>query len=333
MNKKRWVSIAVIIVLLVVYIRTDVVLTGAKTGTTKEKLGDPLSLLSSKSPFSIETYQEGLGQTIAILNVDGTIEDSGNALSAGTNTFDYQLFLQEVENAFKNSEIKAIILAVDSPGGGVYESDQIYQKLKSLKDIYQKPLVVSMGSMAASGGYYISMPADKILANRFTMTGSIGVIMSTYNYSQLADKWGIEELVFKSGKNKDILNPMRDTTQEEMQIMQGIIDEYYGYFVDVVVKGRKMDRQAVISIADGRVYTASQAKSLGLIDQIGDLDGAITEAAKMINETNPKVIKYKKDDRFNLNTLLSLPLSRLDFSGIKEELQNSAVPTAMYLYR
>ncbi|AFQ45166.1 signal peptide peptidase SppA [Desulfosporosinus meridiei] len=332
MNKKRWVSIAVIIVLLVVYIRTDVVSTGEKTGTTTGKLGDPLSMLSSKSPFSTETYQEGLGQTIAILNVDGTIE-SGNALSAGTNTFDQQVFLQEVENAFKNPEIKAIILAVDSPGGGVYESDQIYQKLKSLKDIYQKPLVVSMGSMAASGGYYISMPADKILANRFTMTGSIGVIMSTYNYSQLADKWGIEELVFKSGKNKDILNPMRDTTQEEMQIMQGIIDEYYGYFVDVVAEGRKMDRQAVISIADGRVYTASQAKSLGLIDQIGDLDGAITEAAKMINETNPKVIKYKKDDLFNWNTLLSLPSSRLDFSGIKEDLQNSAVPTAMYLYR
>ncbi|KGK91087.1 signal peptidase [Desulfosporosinus sp. HMP52] len=331
MNKKRWVSIAVIIVLLVVYIRTDIVSTGEKTGTTG-KLGDPLSMLSSKSPFSTEIYQEGLGQTIAILNVDGTIE-SGNALSTGTNTFDHQVFLQEVENAFKNPEIKAIILAVDSPGGGVYESDQIYQKLKSLKDIYQKPLVVSMGSMAASGGYYISMPADKILANRFTMTGSIGVIMSTYNYSQLADKWGIEELVFKSGKNKDILNPMRDTTQEEMQIMQGIIDEYYGYFVDVVATGRKMDRQAVISIADGRVYTASQAKSLGLIDQIGDLDGAITEAAKMINETNPKVIKYKKDDLFNLNTLLSLPSSRLDFSRIKEDLQNSAVPTAMYLYR
>jgi len=332
MNKKRWVSLAVIIVLLVVYIRTDVLVSaGTKTGTTTGKLGDPLSLLSSKSPFSTEIYQEGIGQTIAILNVDGTIEDSGNALSS--NTYDHQVFLQEVENAFENLEIKAIILAVDSPGGGVYESDQIYQKLKSLKDIYQKPLVVSMGSMAASGGYYISMPADKILANRNTMTGSIGVIMSTYNYSQLADKWGIEELVFKSGKNKDILNPMRDTTQEEMQIMQGIIDEYYGYFVDCVAKGRKMDPQAVISIADGRVYTASQAKSLGLIDQIGDLDEAITEASKMINETNPKVIKYIKNDLFNWHEFLSLPSSQLDLTGIKEDLQNSAVPTAKYLYR
>lgn len=329
MNKKRWFSLAVIIVLLIVYIRTDVI----SAGTTTGKSGDPLSLLSSKTPFSTETYQEGRGQTIAILNVDGTIEDAANSFSSSTNTYDHQVFLQEVQDAFKNPEIKAIILAVDSPGGGVFESDQIYQQLIRLKERYKKPLVVSMGSMAASGGYYISLPADKIFANRNTMTGSIGVIMSTYNYSQLADKWGIEELVFKSGKNKDLLNPMRDATQEEKQIMQGIIDEYYGYFVDSVAKGRKMDRQAVISIADGRVYTASQAKTLGLIDQIGDLDGAISETAKMIEETNPKVIRYKKNNLFNLNKFLSLSSSQFDFSGIKEDLQNSAVPTAKYLYR
>lgn len=330
MNKKRWISLAVIVVLLIVYIRTDV-MSGTKTATT-ENWGDSLNLLSSGESYRTETYQEGIGQTIAILNVNGTIADTSDSLSSGTDTYNHPIFLSEIEDAFTNPDIKAIVLAINSPGGGVYESDQIYQKLTDLKARYPKPLVVYMGSMAASGGYYISMPADRIIANKYTMTGSIGVIMETYNYSQLAEKVGIQEVIFKSGKNKDILNPMREITAEEKQIMQAMIDEYYGYFVDIVSQGRKMDRQTVLKVADGRVYTATQAKALGLIDQISDLDGAISEAAKMINETNPKVIQYKNENLFNLNSLLSLS-TQFNISGIKEELQNSAVPTAMYLYR
>lgn len=327
MNKKRWISIAVIIVLLVVYVRTEVISTGPNIGKLKR------SLLPSEPSFSTETYQEGAGKTIALITVNGTIQSESDTLTAGTNAYNHQAFLQEIDDAFTNPVIQAVVLKVDSPGGGAYESDEIYQKLISYKEKYPKPLIVSMGSMAASGGYYISMPADKIFASRNTMTGSIGVIMSTYNYSQLAEKLGIEEFVFKSGKNKDIMNPMRDATPEEKQIMQGIIDEYYGYFVDTVAKGRKMERQAVIQVADGRIYTASQAKSLGLIDQIGDLDGAITEAAKMINESDPNIIQYINENPFSLNLLLSMASPQLDFLGIKQDLQNSAVPTAMYLYR
>ncbi|RJE47258.1 signal peptidase [Dehalobacter sp. MCB1] len=326
MNKKRWISIAVIVVLLVIYVQTDVISGGANMGKLEK------SLLPSEPSFTTGTYQEGTGKTIALINVNGTIQSTSDSLSA-TDTYNHQIFLQEIEDAFTNPEIQAVVLAVDSPGGGVYESDEIYQKLISLKEKYPKPLVVSMGTLAASGGYFISMPADKILATRDTLTGSIGVIMSTYNYSELAKKLGVEEIVFKSGKNKDIMNPMREATEEEKQIMQGIIDEYYGYFVDAVAKGREMDRQTVIKVADGRVYTATQAKSLGLIDQIGDLDGAIAEAAKMINESDPNVIQYQNETLFNLNRLFSMVSPQLDFLGIKQDLQDSAVPTVMYLYR
>jgi protease-4 len=232
MNKKRWIALAVIVVLLIVYIRTDVMV-GNKTATA-DIWGKALNPLASQPGFTTETYRKGIGQTIAILEVNGTIQNSDDSLMAGVNSYNHQIFLKQVEDAFQNPDVKALILAVNSPGGGVYESDEIYQKVQSLKEYYQKPLVVSMGNMAASGGYYISMSADKIIANRYTMTGSIGVILSTYNYSELAGKLGIEEVIFKSGKNKDIMNPMRDMTPEEMQIMQAIIDEYYGYFVDVV---------------------------------------------------------------------------------------------------
>ncbi|UWG98150.1 signal peptide peptidase SppA [Dehalobacter sp. DCM] len=327
MNKKRWISLAVILVLLIVYIRTDVMAGAKRAGLWSESLNP----LASQPSFTTETYQAGIGQTIAILNVNGTIQDTGDTLT-GTNSYNHQLFLMELEDAFQNPDIKAIILAVNSPGGGVYESDQIYQKIKSLKESYEKPLVVAMGSMAASGGYYISMPADKIIANRYTMTGSIGVILSTYNYSELAEKVGIEEIIFKSGKNKDIMNPMRDMTSEQIQIMQAMINEYYGYFVDIVAEGRHMDRKTVIGIADGRVYTATQAKSLGLIDSIGDLDNAISEAAKMINETSPTVIQYKNEEGFNFERLIYQAMP-LNMTGVIEELQNKAVPTAMYLYR
>ncbi|NLM22246.1 MAG: signal peptide peptidase SppA [Peptococcaceae bacterium] len=330
MNKKRWIAIAIAVVLLIVYIRVDVLASNKKAAGGL--LENPLNPLTSQPAYTTQTYRAGSGQTIAILKVNGTILDIGDTLAYGTNSYNHRIFLKQVEDAFQNPEVKAIILEVNSPGGGVYESEEIYQKIKSLKANYPKPLVVSMGKMAASGGYYISMPADKIIANRYTMTGSIGVILATYNFSELAGKLGIEEVVFKSGKNKDILNPMRDITPEEKQIMQSIIDEYYGYFVDIVAEGRKLDRPTVIEIADGRIYTATQAKELKLIDDIGDLNSAINAAAEIIKETNPNVIEYKYQNPFNIRRLFSL-ISPLDLAQVKEELQNSAVPTAMYLYR
>jgi protease-4 len=240
--------------------------------------------------------------------------------------------LKQIESAFKRNDIKAVVLAIDSPGGGVFESDQVYQKILEMKKEYRKPLVVSMGSMAASGGYYIAAPADLIVANRNTLTGSIGVIMSSYNYRQLADKIGIKEEVFKSGENKDLLNPMREATPEERQIMQSIVDESYGYFIDVVAQGRHLDRQKVIDLADGRVYTARQAQQLGLVDKIGSLDDAVNEAARLINENDPQVLMFKNENPFGLEWLLSMVSMKADLLDLKNSMTNST-PSLMYMYQ
>lgn len=325
MNKKRWVALAIAVLLLVVYIRTDIKQEQVSMDWRK-------SLLPSEL-FSTETYKEGSGKTIALLRVDGVIQKNSASLTTDIPTYDHKAFLQQLESAFKRNDIKAVVLSIDSPGGGVFESDEIYQKIVQMKQKYHKPLIVSMGSMAASGAYYIAAPADKILANRNTLTGSIGVILSTYNYRELADKVGIQEEVFKSGKNKDLLSPMRDVTPEERQIMQSIIDESYGYFIDVVAQGRNMDRQKVINLADGRIYTAKQAQSLGLIDKIGNLDDAISEAASMINENDPQVLLFKSENPFSLERLLSMASMKLDILDLKESLETNAAPSLMYMYR
>lgn len=326
MNKKRWVAVAIAVFLLIVYIRTDVNPDQSASNSWRE------SILPSKS-FSTETYKAGNGKTIALIQVEGIIQSNSSSLTTDIPTYDQKAFLQEIEEAFERSDIKAVVLSIDSPGGGVYESDEVYQKLMQLKKRYHKPLIVSMGSMAASGGYYIATPADKILATRDTLTGSIGVILSTYNYSQLADKIGIKEEVFKSGKNKDLLDPMRDVTPEERQIMQGVIDESYGYFIQAVADGRHMDRQKVISLADGRIYTAKQALALGLIDKIGNLDDAINTAADMINENNPQVLLFKNENPFSLERLFSMVSMKADLLDLKNIMDTDAAPSLMYLYR
>lgn len=326
MNKKRWVAVAIAVFLLIVYIRTDVNPDQSASNSWRE------SILPSKS-FSTETYKAGNGKTIALIQVEGIIQSNSSSLTTDIPTYDQKAFLQEIEEAFERSDIKAVVLSIDSPGGGVYESDEVYQKLMQLKKKYHKPLIVSMGSMAASGGYYIATPADKILATRDTLTGSIGVILSTYNYSQLADKIGIKEEVFKSGKNKDLLDPMRDVTPEERQIMQGVIDESYGYFIQAVADGRHMDRQKVISLADGRIYTAKQALALGLIDKIGNLDDAINTAADMINENNPQVLLFKNENPFSLERLFSMVSMKADLLDLKNIMDTDAAPSLMYLYR
>jgi len=324
MNTKRWVAVGLVILLLVVYLQIP-----ADQGVSAP---EGIPFLSSEL-FSTETYKKGGGDNIALLRVNGMIIDQEPVFSSDTAAYNHQSFLRQVEEAFKRPDIKAIVLAIDSPGGGLYESDQAYQKIRRMKEQYNKPLVVSMGSMAASGGYYIAMPADRILANRTTITGSIGVIMSSYNYQELAQKIGIREEVFKSGENKDLLNPMRESTPEEKRIMQGIIDESYGFFVDVVAEGRDMDRPTVIKLADGSIYTATQAMNVGLIDGIGDLDAAIAAAGEMVQESDPNVLLFKNPPGYYMNWLMSRLSPQFDLLGLQESMQNNSIPRAMYLFR
>ncbi|MCY7985939.1 signal peptide peptidase SppA, partial [Bacillus inaquosorum] len=194
--------------------------------------------------------------------------------------YNHRTFLKNLERAKDDKAVKGIVLKVNSPGGGVYESAEIHKKLEEIKKETKKPIYVSMGSMAASGGYYISTAADKIFATPETLTGSLGVIMESVNYSKLADNLGISFETIKSGAHKDIMSPSREMTKEEKNIMQSMVDNSYEGFVDVISEGRGMSKAEVKKIADGRVYDGRQAKKLNLVDELGFYDDTISAMKK-----------------------------------------------------
>ncbi|MBM2828745.1 MAG: Multidrug transporter [Actinobacteria bacterium] len=185
--------------------------------------------------------------------------------------------------------MKAIILRINSPGGGVGPSQEIYSEVRKLKG--KKVVVASMGALAASGGYYIACAADKIFANPGTITGSIGVIMQFVSVKDLIEKIGLKGMVVKSGAFKDIGSPMREMKPEERKLLQEVIENVHLQFVGAVAEGRKMDRKKVMKIADGRIFSGEQAKALGLVDALGNLEDAVEEAGKMAKiEGEPRVV-------------------------------------------
>lgn len=190
-----------------------------------------------------------------------------------------------------NRSVKAIVFRVESPGGGVAASQEIYEEVKKTKES-GKPIVVSMGAVAASGGYYVSCAASTIVANPGTLTGSIGVIFQFLHFSDLMKKLGIDESTFKSGNLKDSGSPFRKVTPEERKYFQGLIDDVYDQFVHVVAKERKLSVNYVKKYADGRVFTGRQAKQYGFVDTLGTLEDAIDIAAHLAGiHGKPQVIK------------------------------------------
>jgi len=190
--------------------------------------------------------------------------------------------------------VAAIILRINSPGGAVGPTQEIYQEI--LKQRREGMVVVaSMGSVAASGGYYIAVAADRIVANPGTITGSIGVIMAFPNVKKLMDKLGVSAEVVKSGKFKDTGSPLKELSQEERKYLQGVIDDVYQQFLEAVARGRNKDRNELKKIANGRIFSGRQAMKLGLVDQLGNLDDAIDQAAKLAKiEGEPKVIMGRR---------------------------------------
>ncbi|MGE5381071.1 MAG: signal peptide peptidase SppA, partial [Methylocystaceae bacterium] len=323
MNKKRWWALAIFLVLLVIWI---------SSAGRVEKTG-LMSYINSveDQPYTTQIYQEGTGKTLAMIRLNGTIIDNSGTSTGMDDGYDHQSFLGQLEDAFSQDNIKGVIIRVNSPGGGVYESDEIYKCLLDLKKTYHKPLVVYMEQEAASGGYYISMAADRIYANRNTLTGSIGVIMRTYNYQELANKIGIQDITFKSGTNKDLLNPMRPVSDAEKVIVQSLVHESYGFFVDAVAKGRNMDRSQVLKLADGRIYSGSQAKSLGLVDEVGYLDDAINGTAVLAHTKDPQIILYQNTGSPFLDWISSVKAPALNLLGLKQQMQQELKPELLYL--
>lgn len=329
MNKKRWWALGIFVLVLVVWVSTS-----ARTKPDESTGPNLLTYINEKEarqPLPTQVYREGTGKNLALIKLEGVIMDNPSNSSYISSTYNHKILLRQLETAFSRDDINGVVLQVNSPGGGVYESDEIYNRILELKAQYKKPLVVYMSQEAASGRYYVSMAADKIYANRNTLTGSIGVIIRTYNYQQLADKMGIKDVTFKSGDQKDLLNPMRPINDEETQIMQGLVDESYGYFVDVVAKGRHMERNQVLPLADGRVYSGTQAKELGLVDEVGYLDQAIAGAAELANTSNPKVLLFNNPGPNFLSWFTSMRAPAFDLLGLKQDMDEQLGPTLMYI--
>lgn len=217
---------------------------------------------------------------IGVINIEGEIGASSSNSLTSSNTYDHDLYLKYIEKMEKSDKNKGILLFVDSPGGAVYESDEMYLKLMEYKEKTKRPIWAYFASQACSGGYYISMAADKIYANRNCWTGSIGVIVSLTNCKKLYDKLGIKEIDITSGRNKAMGSQGLDLTKEQRDILQSLVDEAYDQFVGIVAEGRKMDTDKVKEIADGRIYSAKQAKEINLVDEIGSLEDEKKEFAK-----------------------------------------------------
>ena len=219
---------------------------------------------------------KGVRDKVALVRVEGPIIEA-------------KTVVEEIKGYVKDSSVRAIVLRVDSPGGGVVPSQEIYNEVKKAKAV--KKVVVSMGSVAASGGYYISAPADRIVANPGTITGSIGVIMVVPNLKGLLDKVGIKTEVVKSGKNKDLASVFRGIGSEERQIIQGVMDDVHEQFIGAVAEGRKMEIDKARKISDGSIFSGRQAIGVGLVDEIGDLDDAVKVAGKLAGiEGEPEVV-------------------------------------------
>ena len=188
---------------------------------------------------------------------------------------------EQLHLAIADENVKAIILRIDSPGGEILASDEIYRAVRDTRDGYKKPIICSMGSLAASGGYYTALGADWIIADNLTITGSIGVILHTFNYKDLLGKIGVKSVVFRSGKFKDILNGGRDSTPEEDALIQSLIMESYEQFLNIVAEERNLDMDQLRNgLADGRIFSGKQAFHSKLVDQTGNFEDAVEKAKK-----------------------------------------------------
>jgi protease-4 len=244
-----------------------------------------------------EEYSSGTGGTLAVVELKDEILSSEN-------------IVRQFKKYRENPSVKGIVFRIESPGGGVSASQEIYEEVKKTRDS-GKPVVVSMGSVAASGGYYVSCGATKIVANPGTVTGSIGVISQFMNFNQLMGKVGVGTTTVKSGKFKDTGNPYREMTEEEKKYFQETIDDVYQQFLGVVETERKIPHDAAKKLADGRIFTGKKAYEVGLVDTLGTYEDAIALAAHLAKISGtPKIVKERKKER----------LSDILFGSLKEEI-------------
>lgn len=334
MNAKRWAALGIAAGLFLFSVIINVLSTFAFSNV-ETGLADFFAM--AEEPFTEEIIEEGDAfKQIAVLDVNGVIQDMGDVTSFFESpTYNHQLFLKKLDYAQESDSIKGIIIRVNSPGGGVMESAEIHDKLVEIKKESKKPIYISMGSVAASGGYYIATPADKIFATKETMTGSLGVIMQSVNYAGLAEKYGVDFVTIKSGPYKDIMSPSREMTEEERQILQEMINNSYEGFVKVIADGRNMPTDQVKKIADGRVYDGLQAKELNLVDEFGYLEDVIKAMKSDHKLKGAQVVELS--DYFGFESFFNMGANKMlgkdvEMAGLMKLLSQPNSPRLMYLY-
>ena|SRR5712691_2514516 len=221
------------------------------------------------------------GPRVAVVELEGIILDVDD-------------ILKELKSYRDNPQVRAVVIRINSPGGVVGPSQELHDALRRLRQ-GGKPVVASLGAVAASGGYYVAVAADRIYANPGTLTGSIGVIMQMANFEQLMKKVGVDYVVVKAGAFKDVGNPGRPMTPEERRVLQAVLDDVHAQFIGAVAEGRKLERSQVTQFADGRIFSGSQAKALQMIDELGGLEDAVNGAAQLAGlRVPPKIISPRR---------------------------------------
>ncbi|MEK0397978.1 signal peptide peptidase SppA [Tetragenococcus halophilus] len=288
MNKRRWVAV-IIAAALFIFAAVSSFMT---KDTDDKNLSGTDALLFGSNEITEDVVEEGEEeQRIAQLTIDGTIADTGENSFFSGEGYNHQFFMDQLKEVQEDPTVAAVLLEINTPGGGVYESAEIAKEIRAIQAA-DTPVYVSMKNMGASGGYYVSASADKIFATSETLTGSIGVIMSSVNFSELMDNLGIEDQTYKSGPLKDMGSAMREPTEEDEEVMQSYVDNSYDRFVKIVSKGRSMSEDQVRDIADGRIYDGQQAKDNDLVDEIGFPDDALTSLREDEGLEKAQVFEY-----------------------------------------
>lgn len=271
---------------------------------------------------------------IAIVEVEGVINnsrDAGLLLQSSDNPV--SLFVQELDKAANDSDVKAVVLRVNSPGGTVSASDLMYELIKRFKVKTHKPVVASIQDVGASGAYYVSCAADKIVAQPTSLVGSIGVIFETFNLEGTMQKLGVKAENYKSAAHKDIGSWFREPTDDEKQIMQSLVDEYYTRFKSIVTSNRPAIRPIDLpTLTDGRVFSGENAVQLGLVDKTGLLDDAIQLAKDLANDQDAKVILYKRPygSGGSIYALDSAPTPKSNVLQLQLPEASSLLPSGFY---
>lgn len=322
-----WVVIAALAAVLGFSLLINLLAVGALAGSGTSV---PAGWGEDEFPRFTETHSYGTGTTKVVrMSFTGILTRQLDGGWLGTSD-PVENLLRQIRAARQDPDVAGLILEVDSPGGEVTAADEIHRELMLFKQSRpERRVTVLVHDMAASGGYYISLPADRILAQPTALIGSIGVILQTLNVHGLVERIGVTDTTIKSGPNKDLLNPFRPVNPEQVQLLQASVDAIYSRFVNLVADARAIDPSDLETLADGRLFTADEALRHRLIDGIGYWDDALAATAGLLGVDDLHVVTYQMEETF-FDRLLGV---RSPLAGLQARLSSASIPRRLYLWR